>query len=210
MYNEDMRLKAFRYYGSAAGVFLRGLPFSLIVAGSEVALRFWPKAIQNGIAITDTFPESRTKFVDTVTQALVLIESVDPLRFARLKREIRIIVNVPVPGGAEYSRFLKTCRINLRWFSEIGNKETQTTLLACRLIHQSTLGHLCSRKVWRHGHFERVVKLCYQEEARFAKRLGLDLGPDWGLFGQIPTPLSDKARKKWAQQETKRMLGSHD
>jgi len=197
--------RTLRYYGCLLVVFLRGLPFSAIVAISETALRLWPRVVINNILVIDPSAETRASFVKAVRAALALIETGDPRRFTRVRREIKAIINMPVAGGSEYSRFLRTSRIDGRHFSAIEDPGTAITLLACRLISHATFGHICTRKLTTNHDYTRVKKLCFREEARFAKVLGLDLGEDWGWFGSEPVPASDQQRREWAKRQIKRM-----
>lgn len=201
-----MRCRSAHYFALVMSTAVRRLPFSLIVIVSELALRLWPKDLRCGVALIDPFPKTRHAFVKLVGQALCLIQENDALRWGKVRSEIAAIINVPVAGGAEYSRFLKTCRIDLRYFSRIEDSANARLLLACRIIHQATFGHLCARRISvLPSNFGRVEKLCYLEERRFASKLGLDLGEDWGLFGTDPAPISDIQRKRWNAAECKRI-----
>ena len=51
----------------------------------------WPSEVKKGIRIVDPFFETRACFVAAVGEALELIRRIDPMRFARVKREIRTI-----------------------------------------------------------------------------------------------------------------------
>ena len=202
----DMWCRSAKYFARVTGAVVRRLPFSLVVAASELALRLWPKDLRSGIALIDPFPRTRLAFAGLAGEALSLIQSNDPLRWHRVRRGISVIINVPVPGGAEYSRFLKTCRIDLRYFSRIEDRANAKLLLACRIVHQATFAHLCARRISvLPGDFARVEELCYLEERRFAKKLGLDLGEDWGLFGTEPMPISDSQKNRRAAVQVKRI-----
>src|SRR5437016_5406197 len=102
-----MRFEALCRFLRESVSYFRGLPRGLIVVISEaLLLQINPKTVCKGISIVDPFPETRTDFVSAVSEALALVEESDALRFARLKREIGSITNVPVPSGAEYCRTL--------------------------------------------------------------------------------------------------------
>lgn len=165
-----------------------------------VLLRLWPKELRKGLCLIDPFPETRADFVAAVGQALDLIEANDPMRFARLRREIRSFLNVPLPraSGAEYCRFRRTCRIDLRYFRLSEDREAGIFLLACRLIHESTHGYLYSKRMLQLKDRVRVEMLCFKEEARFAKRLGYELGPNWGFIRDELKPPPPAERRRLA------------
>jgi hypothetical protein len=187
-------------------MFLRGFPSSLITVVAELALRFWPATKKRKIAIIDPIRDPNHGFVGLVIEALEKIEANDSRRWRRLNEEIRTIINIPVPGGAEYSRFLKTSRISFQHFSRIQDECIKATLVACRLISHATYGYLCSRKILTNNQYARVLRLCYKEEARFAKTVGFDLGDDWGNYGYEPVPMSDAQRREWGVQEARRLF----
>jgi len=197
-------LRSFYYYGSLSTGLLRMFP---AVAAEAMLLRFWPYELSEGIRIVDPLPETRAGFVVAVKAALTLIETNDPRRFARLGREVRAIINIPVFGGAEYCRFLKSCHIDLRAFPLSPYHDSAITLLACRLIHEATHGHLCTKKVLQHRHYPRVERLCKGEEVRFARKLGLDLPKDWCEVPEDAKPQIEE-RRRFASEQKKRLFGS--
>jgi hypothetical protein len=140
----------------------------------------WPADTKMGFRIVDPVPKTRTDFLNAIGEALLLIETNDPMRFARLKREVRTIINLPIRTCAQYFRPLKTCRINLPFYPLSKDRQSTIVLLACDLIHESTHGALCTRKVLYFRNAQRVENLCSGEERRFARRLGIELRRDWG------------------------------
>jgi len=177
-----MRGKALCYYAHETLSFLRSFPFGLIsmVAEAVGLWALWPGDTKLGLRIVDPNPETRATFVSAVVEALMLIEANDSVRFARLRREFRTIINLPIRTCAQYFRPLKTCRINLPLYPLSKDRQSTIILLACDLIHESTHGALCTRKVLYFRNAERVEKLCAAEERRFAQRLGVELRKDWG------------------------------
>jgi hypothetical protein len=180
-----MLTKRIRYYAYISATFLRSFPFSFLgllsILAEGVALRvLWPGDLRRGIRIVDPNPETRGAFIEAVAEALALIETNDHMRFARLRREITTIINLPVDRCMEYSRALRTCRVNFPYYPFAHDRENSAILLACHLIHAASRGYLESRKVLQNRNKQRWKALCYQEERRFARRLGVDLGPSWG------------------------------
>ena len=191
------RLGSIWYYSSMALGFAVMWP---MVACEWMLLHLWPKIHHKGFLVVDPFPETRADFEQSVQEALNMIETHDRLRFTRLNREIRSLVNVPLRGaaGAEYGRWLRNCRIDLRYFRLNEDRESAIRLLALRLIHESTHGYLCSKRVRQRKHRIRVEMLCYKEEARFARRLGVELGPDWGFIKEELKPPPPAERRRLA------------
>ena len=171
-----------------------------VVACEWRVLHLWPKMRHKGFLLVDPFPETRNDFQQSTQDALNLIETHDPLRFARLNREIRSLVNMPLRGsaGAEYCRWLRNCRIDLLYFRLSEDREMAIRLLALRLVHESTHGYLCSKRVRQRKHRVRVELLCYKEEARFARKLGLDLGPNWPFIKEELKPPPPAERRSLA------------
>jgi hypothetical protein len=190
--------------------FLRGFPASLVTVVSELLLRLRPATKKGKIAIIDPIPDPNRDFVGLVLKALEMIASNDPRRSRRLNEEVRTIINIPVPGGAEYSRFLRTSRISFEYFSRIEDGGIKATLVACRLISHATYGYLCTRRIPTNNRYERVMRLCYKEEARFAKTVGFELGDAWGHFGREPVPISNAQRREWAIEEAKHAFAPGD
>ena len=197
-------VRAIAYYGSLSWGFLRMFP-SLVA--EAMLLRFWPHEVKKGIRIVDPLAETRAGFVAAIDEALTLIEANDPMRFARLKREVRAIVAVPVLGGAEYCRFLRSCHIDLRAYPLASDRESAITLLACRLIHETTHGHLCTKRVLQQKHYPEVERLCAREEARFARKVGVDLPESWWSVPDDAQPQVEE-RRDFAKTEMMRLRQS--
>ena len=177
-----MRCKALRYYAYETLSFLRSFPFGLISMVAEAAALWvlWPADTKMGLRIVDPVPQTRVVFLNAIAEALTLIEENDPVRFARLKREVRTIINLPVRTCAQYFRPLKTCRINLPLSPLSKDRQSTIVFLACILVHESTHGALCTKKILYHRNAGRVENFCAAEERRFARRLGIELRKDWG------------------------------
>src|SRR5215204_1858873 len=80
----------------------------------SIAASVWPSREVFGIRMVDTLDTSEPNFFQTVEAALSLIKDRDPRRFSRLKREIRLVVHLPVATGAQYSRLKRVCTVDLR------------------------------------------------------------------------------------------------
>jgi hypothetical protein len=162
-----------RYSSLVAGRFIWNFPFSLVALAAEtMCLHLWPETLVSGIQVTDPFPETRSRFVDTVSSALERIEANDHLRFRRVKREIKRIFNFPVLTGVEYSRCFRVCRLDLRRFDAINDRESMVDLLAMKLVHESTHGYLCSKTILQDRNYARTERLCLREEMRLCEKAG--------------------------------------
>src|SRR5437867_7382529 len=140
-----MRLRPLKYLALQCAGLLLTLPIQVIAVIEALTFLLWPSEIRRGIRIVDPSTETLADFVKSVDEALGLIERNDPMRFARLKSEIKRIANGPVRTGASYSRRFKVCRIDLCCFHIDEDREAWITVLACVLIHEATHGLLMRR-----------------------------------------------------------------
>ena len=149
----------------------------LAAIAHPIATRMWPVETRKGIRIIDPCDQSRDIFVGAVDGALQLIEKTDPIRFARVKREIRTVLNIPVlQGGAGYSRNHRTCNIDLRCFPVEKDRESGISFMACMLVHEATHGLLFTKKIRQTERIlRRVEKVCWNEEVRFARKIAFDV-----------------------------------
>lgn len=169
-----------------------------------VAPHMWPSSMRETIRILDPNSETRERFVGIVGEVLRTIAENDPLRFKRIQREIRTIVNMPVLTGAEYSRLFRVCSIDLRIFPFEESPQTAYALLACALIHESTHGSLFTRRIVQNKrNYSRIEVICNKEMARFALKANIAEKP-WELWNQLErAPLSK--RLKFLKSEIKNL-----
>jgi hypothetical protein len=151
-------------------------------------IRSWPSLVgnnglyfgasykfENGIRIVDAWQDVPKQFVSVIEPAVGLIQQNDPLRYARLRREIRMIVNQPCRTDAAYSRIRRFCAIDMEKFKPLFDKDYNAGIryLACVLIHEATHGVLYTRGIIQtKQNYARVERLCVLEEERFARKLG--------------------------------------
>jgi len=108
--------------------------------------------------------------------AVHLIAECDPIRFKRVRAEIRSIVNAPAIAGSTYGRPLRVCSVDFRYSPD--DQEMAVKLLAAALIREATVGHLVSRGVLRiRRNRLRFDRLCCEEARRFLQRLGMTSTP---------------------------------
>jgi hypothetical protein len=167
-------IKAICSYSRRGIYLLPRLPVDLLEAAFFLAARrIWPNEVKKGIRIFDPDPQTLPHSVKTICEALELIEQNDSRRFERIKREIHIIVRFPTVAPAAYSRFTKSCRVDLARFPLTENPDFERVLLACLLVHESTHGYLCRRGIMHTKRlYERTEMACWKEEVRFALKLG--------------------------------------
>src|SRR5438093_5356686 len=79
-----------------------------------------------GVRLVDANNDQRDNedFLAMTTEAVQLIKSTDPRRFAMLKREVHYIVNSCLNSGARYIRRHRQCHVDVGryWF----NRETES------------------------------------------------------------------------------------
>jgi hypothetical protein len=108
------------------------------------------------------------KSADQVVEALSLIKTFDPLRYARLRRDIkRIWVRVIGAGMANFEWTTWTCNLDPRFM-----KDRSAAATACSIIHEATHARLCRLGI---GYDEklrtRVEQACFRRELAFASKL---------------------------------------
>lgn len=114
-------------------------------------------------------------FVAQTTQALQLIERVDPRHFYYVRSELRCIVNEPLLYGGMYRKKTHSCSIDFlryRCDPNLPEYEWHLATYASTLVHEATHGRIhrfgipYNNKTWM-----RVERLCRLEQKRFASRL---------------------------------------
>lgn len=173
------RIRVLRRIGSCLRrlvYFLPKMPVSLLEGAFYVAAPcFWPSEIIKGIRIFDPNPETFPNSAKVLSEALELIEQNDPRRFERVKREIRVIVQMPVASGGSYSCLMRACTLDLRHFPLTEKPKFELVLLAGLIVHEATHGHLFRKGIVHTKRvFRRTETACWKEEVRFAKKLGFD------------------------------------
>jgi hypothetical protein len=126
-----------------------------------------PSAVVAGIRIVDAASLTAVSHAaERIKPALDLLQTTDPRRFNRVRRNIPELVVIPI-SGAEYSFHLRTCFIG-----HVAANQGSPESLALMLIHESTHAELHRRGFEMtpitHGRHE---KLCIKEELRFTRRL---------------------------------------
>ena len=131
----------------------------------------------HGIILADLREKSR-HFQTVLLESLQLIYDHDPLRFSRVQRHIRWIVNRDLALGrcAEYNAGTQTCSIDFYEPKPTDDQSWHQTWLIARnakiLVHEATHGVLLSRGIaYTSKSHVRVEELCVLEENRFVRRV---------------------------------------
>ena len=151
-----------------------------------MATFIWPCGIFKGIRTLDFSRKTRSSFDQKIYEALALIEQNDPVRFERVRREIRLIIYdrwllEPLPAGSYFYQ-ARACMINLKRFDFSKSPKFRTALLAATIVDGGTLGHLRRIRLLNPNRYKII---CRKEEIRFLLKLGYDLrGFDVSETGQ--------------------------
>jgi hypothetical protein len=189
----SMNFRRVRYWAAYLPDLVSNIPLTL---GLHASTRFiFSSELLLGIRVADTSKKTWPEFLRVTDEALELVAAKDPLRYRRILKEIRTIVQMPVMTGAEYHRLLKICCLDLRVFVREGEK-VAVKLLAAALVHEASHGHLHSRGItsMRRRNILRIERICYNETIAFAKRIDLPLR---NLSDEELSPPGLRARLAW-------------
>ena len=106
--------------------------------------------------------------LESVEDALKLIKQHDPLRYARILRDIeQIWISIRLSGGGEFNPISGICYLDKRYVAK-----SSTQAIASVIVHEATHGYPCLRKM---GYPEklrhRIEQICMRQELIFARRL---------------------------------------
>lgn len=165
------------------------------------------------IYILDDNEESGPTFVRVTTEALHLIQRVDPRRYRRIQREVRSIENGAMASRGAYYRGERKCRVHFSRIpaprTDLPDRDYQWCLAdyATILIHEATHGHFYSLGIpYTPKTRAFIERLCVQEEHRFALRL---FEGDRQRADRLSPPFE---AKKWERfwQESPRQAANRD
>jgi len=178
----------------------------VIAAGSAMT----PADVRHGIRIVDSNPQTRAEFLKVIDEALSLIEATDPVRFSRVKREIRTIENGIGHTGPFYMRPLRLASVNLRYLRQL---DDPVAFIASLLVHNAAFGSLYTHWVLRNArNRDRFDLVCAREAGRFLKRLDMN-STAWeslhrpGLRKEITRATEDLA-ESWKGSHQKKGVNS--
>ncbi len=162
-----------------------------------------PTVFKKGIQLLDPNPNTRAAFVGAMGDALDLIALKNPLIFKRVTTEIRRIYHLPSYSGADYTRRLKICNMDLsKLGSTLIDEEDKRIFLACVLIHEATHGHLYSRGIYQSkANIQRVEEICCKQMSKFARSVDF---PEFPFKGYQAPSFSE--RLKVYKKDIRKML----
>ena len=137
------RLRYILFYLDNYGITLIFEPFLRWLLNSAECESF------EGIKLVDFSARRKTQHrfqVDTLA-ALRLIKSVDPRRFRRIRREIKMIVNSEYSSFGSYKRLGKRCEIDYNRFDFTKHPEYYLWWYATVLVHEATHGAIYSKQI---------------------------------------------------------------
>ena len=115
-------------------------------------------------------PKDDALFVIKTTEALKLIEQLDPRRFARIKRYIRYIQNTELYSGGRYIHGI--CQIDFGRYNFIAHPDWSLYQYAGTIIHEATHGMLHTRGIrYRKSDWVQIERICRAEQNRFLSRI---------------------------------------
>lgn len=139
------------------------------------------KDIYYGISLCDINLDDSddVKFIKRTKEALDLIAKVDPLRFSRVKKELRYIVNQELISGGTYRRGLRACIIDFGRYKFDENHEWYLYCYAGTIVHETTHAYIYSRNIrYLPQNRVRIEKICHSEKNRFLKKIGNELADE--------------------------------
>lgn len=148
-----------------------------------------------GIPLAEVYHDAQ--FVSTIAEALKLVESVDPRRFARITARIKWIVNVHLcRSGGQYDPCSHACCVDFRVVSGL-DRPWAVGWCAMLLVHEATNSVIGDYGVaFTRKNRTRTKRLCVKEAQRFVARLAL-------LQPEVANWLSrDLADEDWAPNAT--------
>lgn len=174
-----LRLGALAVRTVAASLFapLRFVPWRL-------AMMLSPRARHHGIDVFDlSIGADRTaQHFAQVKAALDLIATYQPLRLARITRDVQRIVVMQQPGPEFWPR-LRACVVTPRGLS-LNEEEVALTI-----VHEATHARLHAAGIrYRPELRERVERLCVSQEVAFAQRLPEGSALLDGIRAQLERP----------------------
>src|SRR4029077_15279567 len=149
----------------------RRIPLALATAFRSALLRLLARTCPHkqvrGFEVVDLGASGSLEFfAKKVSDALQLIETHDPPRFARLQRDMKRFALIP-GGGEFYHHGLGA------YVMDLGSAEARSVSeLAATMVHEATHARLA-----RAGFFpseaekERIERICTEAEAAFAEKL---------------------------------------
>ncbi len=125
-----------------------------------------PRKSVRGVELVDTTGRTISAAANTVEAALRLIAQVDPIRFARLRLDLKHVV-LATHGGPEYTHVTRSCLLSA---SDVQRQSPER--VAMTLVHEATHARLSRAGFARAWSLRCRLELrCVHEEIAFAMRI---------------------------------------
>lgn len=163
------------YWGFVTRHWLGDLPGILLGLPAQ---RMTPAEIRHGIHVIDPTPQTKAQFSSFVEQALSLIAASAPARFARVRTQIRTIINTAGLIGSVYEPAFRVCAVNFRCFGCLRDAPDSVAFLASTFVRDAMVGYLVNQGAFRtRRNYDRFDRLCCTEARRFMQHLGMTTTP---------------------------------
>jgi hypothetical protein len=149
-----------------------GILFYLLIR-TGLRLGLLPRNRAHGILIFNGDLKS-ADYTPQIIQALDLIQCVDPRRFQRVKREVRVIRIFHRKPGSNYSyrRIGRVCSLLAYGISEGVDRSAAIRYTAIEIVGAATYGTLHSKRVpFCNAIRDRAERIRRAEQIRFGKKL---------------------------------------
>jgi hypothetical protein len=148
-------------------------------------------------------PKDDSGFAARTTEALKLIQRLDPRRFARVERHLLCIQNTELPGAGRFLPF-GLCQVDFGRYDFARYSDWCLYQYAGTIIHEATHGMLYAKGVRRKkSNWIQIERICRTEQNRFLVRINSPYGnrilrpfapEDWNM-GSLLTRLKTVRRR---------------
>lgn len=170
----------------------------------------FPRTSHAGLLIVDAEnplanEEESRSFFNAARDALNLISEVDRLRFARVQRYLRYLVNEKLHiAQGRFDPEVSACVVDFEHLSSTLSAGATLHRFAATIVHESTHALLFRKEI--HCTSEnrlREERLCCLEEARFFRRVNPSLGLSWMDLAWRP----ERWERVWRMGLAERLAG---
>lgn len=146
----------------------------------------------------DTSDEQRDRFAAYMTDALRIIRTFDPVRYRRVVKHLRFLVNAPCRSSASYEHGAKACRID---FNDVALEDEGTVHpwyvahFAKSIVHEATHAYLMDHFVpYTAGNRARVERICIAQQNIFLTKLPQD---PYDFVAEYHLDMTDPEMEEW-------------
>jgi len=160
-------------------------------------------------------PKDDALFIARTTEALKLIEQLDPRRFSRIKRYIRYIQNTELYSGGRFIHGI--CQIDFGRYNFIAHPDWSLYQYAGTIIHEATHGMLHAKNIrYRKSNWVQIEGICRAEQNRFLSRIQSPYGSnllrpflpqEWEIMGSSLTKFRTFLRRMKEEEQKAQQPG---